>query len=267
MTRAIVLAAQRRGVVDPLATRFGVSHKCLAPIGGRPLIAHVIETLAAHPEIDEISVSVEAEMADAIFALSRNLSDARIRCVRACDNLADSVLAAVRGAPGPFLITTADNALLQPEAISAMLDALAGSDVAIAMTTRDAVLAAHPDGQRRFYRFADDDYSNCNLYGLASHRAVAAVEFFRGGGQFAKKAQRIVEAFGLVNLILMRTRLFTLARALARIGHRIGLSITPVILADGRNAIDVDNDRTYAIVEALLPAEPAATEVELPIAA
>lgn len=272
MTRAIVLAAQRAGVVDPLAARFGVSHKCMVPIAGRPLIAHVIETLAAHPGIDEISVSIEAEMAETVFGLARDLPAARIRCVRACDNLADSVLGAVRGAAGPFVITTADNALLQPEAVSAMLDALSGSDVAIAMATRAAVLSVHPDAQRRFYRFADDDYSNCNLYGLAGHRALAAVEFFRGGGQFAKKAKRIVEAFGLVNLILMRTRLFTLAKAMARIGHRIGLTVTPVILADGRNAIDVDNDRTYAIVEGLLPAiipakEMAATETRLPIAA
>jgi GTP:adenosylcobinamide-phosphate guanylyltransferase len=269
VTRAIVLAAQRAGAIDPLASRFGVTHKCMVPITGKPLIAYVIETLAAHPGIDEISVSIEAEMADEVFALSRSLDNARIRRVRACDNIADSVLAAVRGAPGPFIVTTADNALLQPEAITAMLDSLSGADVAIAMAARGSVLSVHPDAQRRFYRFADGDYSNCNLYGLAGHRALAAIEFFRGGGQFAKKAKRIVEAFGLVNLILMRTRIFTLPKAMARIGHRIGLSIQPVILADGRNAIDVDNDRTYAIVEGLLPkrAEPAATEKDFRIAA
>ena len=28
-------------------------------------------------------------------------------------------------------------------------------------------MAAHPEGQRRYYGFSDDEYSNCNLYGLA----------------------------------------------------------------------------------------------------
>ena len=41
----IVLAAQRGGRLDPLAAEAGVSHKCLVPIGGRPLLAHVLEAL------------------------------------------------------------------------------------------------------------------------------------------------------------------------------------------------------------------------------
>ena len=46
MATAIVLAAQRAGRLDPLAERAGVSHKCLVPIGGVPLITHVLTTLA-----------------------------------------------------------------------------------------------------------------------------------------------------------------------------------------------------------------------------
>ena len=37
----LVLAAQRAGVVNPLAERAGVSHKCIVPICGKPLIVHV----------------------------------------------------------------------------------------------------------------------------------------------------------------------------------------------------------------------------------
>ena len=38
---AIVLAGQRRGAANPLAVRAGVSHKCLAPIAGKPLVQRV----------------------------------------------------------------------------------------------------------------------------------------------------------------------------------------------------------------------------------
>ena len=45
----ILLAGQRAGVVNPLAARAGVSHKCLAPIRGRPLIARVLDSARDAP--------------------------------------------------------------------------------------------------------------------------------------------------------------------------------------------------------------------------
>lgn len=252
--RVIVLAAQRNGVTDPLAQRFGVSHKCLVPLAGQPLIAHVLRTVAAYSSVESVVISVE----EAAFAALRqvipvgDLSDAPIRCVAAADNLTDSVVAAARGHDGPILITTADNALLTPPSLDAMLRALEGHEAAIAMSSREAVLAAHPDGQRRFYRFRDGEYSNCNLYGLAGPKALHAAEIFRGGGQFAKKASRIVDAFGMINLILLRFRLVSLSQGLWRISSRLGLDIAPVILADGSQAIDVDNDRTYGVVSEIM---------------
>ena len=120
------------------------------------------------------------------------------------------------------------------------------------MSPRASVLSAHPEGQRRFYKFKDGEFSNCNLYGLSDSSALAAADFFRGGGQFAKKASRIVQAFGFFNLLLLRFHLVSLPSGLNRIAKRIGLSISPVILIDGTQAIDVDNDRTYAIVDQLM---------------
>src|SRR5690606_2156923 len=58
-TIAVVLAGQRQGVINPLAARAGVSHKCLVPLAGKPLIAHVLETLTTVPDLTEIRISVE----------------------------------------------------------------------------------------------------------------------------------------------------------------------------------------------------------------
>jgi len=71
------------------------------------------------------------------------------------------------------------------------------------MATKASVLAAHSEGQRRFYRFSDNEYSNCNLYAFAGARAISAAESFRSGGQFAKKPLRLVMAVGGVALALM----------------------------------------------------------------
>ncbi|MCX7863433.1 MAG: NTP transferase domain-containing protein [Novosphingobium sp.] len=252
--RVIVLAAQRSGVVDPLAEAHGVSHKCLVPIAGRPLIAHVLETISAHPAVASVMISIEKSAFDAMAGLfaTDHLWGSRIACVAAADNLADSVFLAAEGHHGPIIITTADNVLLTRQSIDAVLAGMGRHEVAIAMARRETVLAAHPEGQRRFYRFRDGAYSNCNLYGLASPHALKAAEVFRGGGQFARKAGRIVRAFGFVNLLILQLRLVSLATGMKRISRRIGLDLVPVILADGSQAIDVDNQRTFRVVSEIL---------------
>lgn len=251
--RVIVLAAQRKGITDPLAARFNVSHKCLVPMQGRPLIAHVLETLAFHPGVKEIVVSVEAWLFGEIEAISAVLhAPVLITPVEAADNLAESVFSAADCFDGPILITTADNALLAPTSVDAIRSALDRGDVTIAMAPEASVRAAHPEGQRRFYQFRDQGYSNCNLYGLANRHALGAAEVFRNGGQFAKKAGRIIEAFGLLNLLLLRFRLVSLEGAMRGISRRLGLRVEPTVLQDGSQAIDVDNDRTYKVVEELM---------------
>lgn len=114
------------------------------------------------------------------------------------------------------------------------------------------MLAAHPEGQRRFYRFSDDAYSNCNLYALRGPEAMRVAEGFRSGGQFAKKPLRMIVALGPINLALLLMRRLSLRGALRRLGRRFRLNVEPVILADGAHAIDVDNARTYRCAETLL---------------
>lgn len=251
--RVIVLAAQRKGMVNALAARFRTSHKCLVPLNGKPLISHVLLAAAQCPDLADIVVSIEPEAARTVQEVAAALG-VTARIAPAQDNLADSVWLAAAGHQGPILITTADHALLQPASLEAMRDALAWGDAAVAMAREDTVRAAHPDGQRRFYQFRDAGYSNCNLYGVAHAGALDAAEVFRGGGQFAKQAGRIIKAFGLINLILLRFRLVTLEQAMARISRRIGLRIVPVVLKDGSQAIDVDNDRTHGVAGQLLHA-------------
>jgi GTP:adenosylcobinamide-phosphate guanylyltransferase len=249
---AIVLAAQRAGQVDPLAQAVGLSHKCLVPLGGAPLIAHVAAALSAAPGCRRLIVVVEPEMFVPVRAVLRD-GPPPVDFVAAAGNLADSVFAATDGIDGPMIVTTADNVLLTPPAVEAMRAAVAsGAEAAVAMARKATVLAAHPEGQRRFYRFADDEYSNCNLYAFGGPGAVKAAEAFRSGGQFAKKPIRLIAAVGLVNVMLMAMGRLSLRDALARLGRRLGLRLEPVVLADGAHAIDVDNDRTYRCAALLL---------------
>lgn len=246
---AIVLAGQRPGRVDALAQAHGVANKSLVEIEGAALIRHVVDALTATPGLARLRIVVEPERVEAIRALLRSPAE----FVPAADNLADSVYAAAAGVAEPMLITTSDNVLLTPHAARATLQALSdGAEVALALATEASVKAAHPDGQRRFYRFADDAYSNCNLYALAGGAATKAAESFRSGGQFAKKPLRMIAHLGPINLALLLMGRLTLRGAIQRLSRRFRLTVEPVILDDGAHAIDVDNPRTYACAADIL---------------
>ncbi len=247
----VVLAAQREGKLDPLAAEAGVSHKCLVPIGGRPLLAHVLAALAATDGIGEVRIVVEpgAEARLKQIAIGSGLLAS---FVPASSNIADSVYAGAHRIEGPLVVTTADNVLLTPEAVAQVVERLvAGDDTVIALARKESVLAAHPHGQRRFYKFSDGEFSNCNLYGL-SRRGLRLAEAFRSGGQFAKNPMRIVRTFGFLNLLLLRYGLLSLDKATQRASRRFRARVSTVVLADGAHAIDVDNARTYEIAAKLL---------------
>ncbi len=248
---AIVLAAQRAGEVNQLAQAFDVSHKCLVPVAGEPLIRHVVRALAAVPGLGELRVSVEPEVVPQVEAALAGIA-VRLVYVPSADNLADSVYACAEGAPAPLLITTADNVLLTPHSVTAILRALDQADGALALATRDSVLAAHPDGQRRFYRFSDDSYSNCNLYALAGPKARTLVESFRTGGQFRKNPRRLAMTLGPINLLLLLWHKLSLQGAARRISRRFKVRLAAVVLADGSQAIDVDNMRSHGVADQLL---------------
>lgn len=252
---ALVLAGRREGVIDPLATAFGIEDKCLVPVAGAPLIAHVLSALAASPIVSKIIVSINDPLLLADLPLVRELAQAgRLVCLKAKHNLAESIFSAAQGVRFPLLVTTADNALFTHEAVADIHGQAEGrkADAAVAFSRRGDILAAHPDGQRRFYKFADDAYSNCNCYWIRDADALSAAEVFRGGGQFAKHPMRIANAFGILNLIRFRLGIGTLDNAFDRFSKRLGLKLRPVIFADGALAIDVDNLRTHAIAEELL---------------
>lgn len=243
---AVVLAGRRDGSVDPLAAAHGVADKCLVPVLGTPCIEHVLRVLAAAPEIDRIVVSInDPAILTGLPTADRLVAEGRLVAVKAEANLAQSVIAAASAVPYPLLVTTADNVLMTPESIRLMIDGAGQADAAAAFARKAAILAAHPEGQRRFYEFADDGYSNCNTYWIARPKVLRVVEIFREGGQFAKNPARVIAAFGLINTLMFRQRWLSLDSALRRVSKRMKLTLVPVVLADGSYAIDVDNERTH----------------------
>ncbi|MDZ4306670.1 NTP transferase domain-containing protein [Allopontixanthobacter sp.] len=259
---AIVLAGRRGGVLDPLAAAAGVPLKCLVPVGGKPLIDHVLTALLASAPITSVRVVVdEVDLLRAHIARNFPVPAVPIDVIPAAQNLVDSILAGAAGAAYPLLITTADNVMLTPRSVEEFI-AGASADkggVALAMARREAVMAAHPQGQRRFYRFSDGEFSNCNTYWIGTESALSGAETFRSGGQFIKYPSRIARTFGLWNLLKFYFGLGRVQACFDGLGRRLGFPVRMVELSDGAMAIDVDNERSHRVTGQLLEQRNTAT--------
>lgn len=253
--KILILAGRRAAALDPMAEAHGVSHKCLVPVGGVSMIGRTLHIAERAYPGETIYVSIDD------FDIIRNdpavahlLGRGRLVPVEAKSQIVDSIVHASKTTGFPLLITTADNVLTTPEALHELTKVgnRGEAEAIVVVARREAIQAAHPEGQRRFYEFKDGGYSNCNLFWLHSERALAATEAFREGGQFAKRPERVVKAFGLLNLIRFRLGWNSLEQMFGFISRRFKVTIRPLTVADGRLAIDVDNERTHRVAEEIL---------------
>jgi GTP:adenosylcobinamide-phosphate guanylyltransferase len=255
----LILAGKRDGKLDPLAARANVSHKCRVPIMGKPLIQWVIEAVAAAFPDAPLYISIhDPDVIMDVPGVKELRAAGRLTFCTAQAGIVESVEAAIVAAGGdsafPLMITTADNVLAEPEYLRGVHEtAQAGDgDAVVVLATRETIMAADPEGQKKFYEFSDMAISNCNVFWLRNSAALAATEAFREGGQFAKNRARIAKAFGIWNLIRFRLGWWSLDGAFRAISRRFGVRVVPHVTPDGAFAIDVDNERTYAIAEMLL---------------
>lgn len=245
---ALVLAGTRPGG-DPLAREAGVSHKALIEVGGQPMLARVVRALAAAPAVGRIIVAIDRpELLRGMWG-----EDIAVESVPTAAGPSASVAAALAREGAPLLVTTADHALLQSEWVAEFLDAADPSaDACVGLARREAVLAAAPQSQRTWLRFADGDYSGCNLFLLRTGAAAGVVRLWQQLEADRKRPLSLLQKLGWWSVLRYRLGWLRLDQAMARLGTLAGARVAPVILRDGRAAIDVDKSADLVLVRALL---------------
>ncbi|ODT89608.1 nucleotidyltransferase family protein [Phenylobacterium sp. SCN 70-31] len=238
---ALVLAGSRGGP-DPVAAYGEASHKALIRLGGETLLARVVGALRAagagciavissHPD-------VRAEIA-------------RLGC-EALDEASGPSLSVRVGADAlgaPLLVTTADHALLRPEWIDQFrADMPAGADVAVLVAARATVEAAAPGTKRTWLRLADGDWSGCNLFYLATPRALAVLDLWRRVEAERKRPWRMARILGPGMLLRYLFRRLTLRAAATRLGDLAGVNAAVVESPYGLASVDVDKPADLDLV-------------------
>jgi GTP:adenosylcobinamide-phosphate guanylyltransferase len=244
---ALILAGSRGGV-DPVAAYAGVGHKALIELGGDTLLARVARALG---KVTCASVAVSTNDPD-VAAEARRLG---CRVLPAAPGPSASVAEALEALGAPLLVTTADHALLEAEWVRRFVaDTPAGADVSVLLARRDVIEAALPGTRRTYLRFADGDWSGCNLFHLATPRAAGAIDLWRLVEADRKRPWRIVRRFGPRTLFAYLRGRLTLASAVARLGELAGVRAAVVASAAGLAAVDVDKPADLDAVREVLAA-------------
>ncbi len=261
----ILLAGQRPGG-DPLAEHFGQPFKALIDVAGQPMLAWVGSTLAARPDVRRIVIL--AQQADALLddPATRWLRDEERVTVRDSGaSIVEAIAGTLRSMPQayPFLLTTADNVLLDDAMIDRFKVGAEGADIAVALVERKVLEAAYPGNRRTWLPFRGGAYSGANLFWLGSPEALEVLAIWRRVEQQRKKARAVLGAFGVGLSLMIALRMLTLGGAVARVGRRLGLTAKAVLLPYAEACIDVDKPSDHAMVEAILRARASRPDPEL----
>lgn len=241
---ALVLAGSRGGA-DPVADYAGVPHKALIELGGRTLLERVVAALRQAGAARIAVAGSDPEVAAEAARLGAEMLPSQ-------PGPSQSVAAGAAALGTPLLVTTSDHALLDGEWIARFLaDAPPGADVAALVANREVVQAAAPGTQRTYLKLSDGQWSGCNLFWLASPRALKAVEFWRRIEAERKRPWKMAQILGPGVLLRYMVGRLTLAKAAHELGVRAGVEAAVVATPYGLAAVDVDKPADLDLVRSL----------------
>jgi len=255
LSTAIVLAGERPER-DSLSARGGPHGKAMARIAGKPMIAHVITTLARSGLVGEIVISSNADLTGEpeLLAAANGIP---LRHTRTRASICQSVKAAYDTLPTGrgALVTTADNPLLSVETLADFIAHAAGHDgFSIGLVPDHVIRARYPESKRTYYRFSDTAVSGANLFYFRGQAATQVLSFWEKAESYRKRPWKILSSFGWGTVVSMALRRLSFAEGFARAGHTIGCTVNAHLLREAEAAMDVDSPGDFIAAERILRA-------------
>ena len=253
---AIILAGDRTSG-DPLAEAAGVACKSLVPVGGRPMVLRVLDSLEAAREVGSIILCGPTQtFINQEPELKTRIDAGRVKWMASQGTPSASTYHALQSLPdnAPVLVTTADHALLTARIVDAFCtDARrTGCDVAVGLASHKQVASAFPETKRTAIKFRDGAYCGCNLFGFLNSQAYIAAHFWRQVEQQRKKPLRMMRILGGRAVIRYLLGRMPLKEALDHISSIMGIRAGAVILPFPEAAVDVDTVNDWIFVKNLV---------------
>ena len=253
---AIVLAGKRPGP-DPVAEAAGVACKSFAPIGGRPMVHRVLDTLAAAGQIGpKFLCGLSRSLIEQEPELKSRFDKGEVKWLAGHATPSASTYHALQSVPDgmPVLVTTADHAFLSARIVDYFCSEARRMqyDLVAGLTLYKGVTSAFPETKRTAIRFKDSAYSGCNLFAFMNPRAYSAAAFWRRIEQQRKKPLQMMRILGLWPVVRYLTGKLSLSDGLEHLSNRLGIRAGAVILPFPEAAVDVDTVEDWKFAQALV---------------
>jgi CTP:molybdopterin cytidylyltransferase MocA len=257
---AIVLAGQRPGK-DPVAEAAGVACKSFAPIGDRPMVHRVLDTLAAARQVGSLVLCGPSQsIIDQEPELKARIERGEVKWIANHSTPSISTYHALQSLPPdtPILVTTADHALLSTQIVDYFCAEARRikCDVVVGLTPYEGVVSAFPETKRTAMKFKDGAYCSCNLFAFLNPRAHRAARFWRQIEQQRKKPLKMMRILGwraVVRYLMGRT---SLDQGLEQISRKLQIRARAILLPFPEAAVDVDTIDHWKFAQKLAQKQP-----------
>ncbi|MFC3051052.1 nucleotidyltransferase family protein [Kordiimonas pumila] len=254
---AVILAGTRCNN-DPVASVFGHQYKALVPIYGQAMISRVVGALRQSPYIKRIVIVFDCPVSlyESCPELKEYSGTIDIKVVPCAKSICESLTSALQAADDmwPYLVTTADHALLTP----AMVDEFCQkalwlkSDMAVGLVEKKYLDREHPQSKRTYLPFKGSKLSGANLFAFMGPTSFKAIRFWQSIEKERKKPWKLFSAFGWSNLAALICKRCTVDEAFERASNRLGVDARAIRLPFAEAAIDVDSRSDFLQVEKIL---------------
>ncbi|MBP1750533.1 MAG: MobA-like transferase domain containing protein [Deltaproteobacteria bacterium] len=252
----VVLAADR-GPGDLLALTAGAPCKSFVPLGGKPMVLRVLDTLAGAREIDSLIVCGPSEsLLPREPELLSRINAGKIRWIppQATPSASTYHVLERLSPEAPVLVTTADHAFLTAEVVDFFCSKAraTGCDVVAGLAPHEQVTRAFPQTKRTAIRLRDGDFCSCNLFAFLTPRAKNAAEFWRQCERNRKKPWRMMRVIGWQVVVRYLLGALSLEEGLRRLSSRMNVKAGVIIMPFPEAAVDVDTVSDWRLVEEVL---------------
>jgi GTP:adenosylcobinamide-phosphate guanylyltransferase len=252
----VVLAADR-GLNEPVAMEAGVPCKSFVPVGGRPMLLRVLDTLRDAQKVDSIAICGPSQpLVDQEPELNSLIKNKKIRWINNLSTPSSSTYHVLNLLSDnfPILVTTSDHALLSPEMVDYFCAEArkTACDVVVGLTSYEQVMRAYPKTRRTAIKLSDGGFCSCNLFAFLTPRARRAAEFWQTIENNRKKPWHMVKTMGWTVVLRYLLGSLTLAEGLNRISKQMNLKAGAVMLPFPEAAIDVDKISDLHLVEDII---------------
>jgi len=250
----VLVLAGARADGDPLAQSEGVISKAIIDIAGQPMLSRVLRALAASRANQPAHVIGKrgAALKQAAGGVACNFVEAQGEGPSA--SLFKELDAG--NVDIPILVTTCDHALITPEVIDVFLEKsiASGADMTVGLAERATIEATYPQTKRTYMPLGGAELSGCDMYYLASVKALSVIHFWQRAERDRKKPWRLVWHFGLLTALRILFSKSGPEAVFKILSRRLGVRVRPIIMPFAEAAIDVDKIHDLNLVREIVEA-------------